>query len=158
MSHSSVVSLSKALLSLRWETTLSRRSTLTSHDSNAFELVVVVVLSPCRAQVCTANRSTGGVAGGGEAVRPGSDTAHLQMEMKYQKQSISRSWTVSRQRIQRCFLGGDRWPTLSRFDVHRWKLLLLHLRNKTTTCLSIWWSKPGPPRWKMRTLNLRLKF
>lgn len=109
MSHSSVVSLSKALLSLRWETTLSRRSTMMSHDSSAFELVRGGS-SPCCAQVCAANRSTGGVAGGGEAVRPGSDTAHLQMEMKYQKQSISRSWTVSRQRIQRCFLGGTGDP------------------------------------------------
>ncbi len=62
---------------------------------------------------------------------------------------------------------GDRahWARLSRLSVHRWKLLLFHpparppdCNNYSTTCISIRSSEPGPPRWKMRTLNLRLKF
>lgn len=36
----------------------------------------------------------------------------------------------------------------------------LHCLNRcySTACTSIWSSKPNPPRWKMRTLNRRLKF
>lgn len=59
--------------------------------------------------------------------------------------------------------------SLSCFIVHRWKLLLFHLpllvrthrfasRCFSTTCISTWSSKPGPPPWKMRTLNQRPKF
>lgn len=90
-----MVSLSKALLSLWWQTDASEIGTMTSHDGSVFEGVrgreggrggrlraALRYAQPMGAQ--------GGVSGGREAVRPGSDTAHLQMEMKYQRQSISR--------------------------------------------------------------------
>lgn len=33
-----------------------------------------------------------------------------------------------------------------------------HNRCSSTTCITIWSSKPSPPRWKMHTLNRRVKF
>lgn len=89
-----MVSLSKALLSLWWQTDASEIGTMTSHDGSAFEGVRGREGGGGRlraalryAQPMGAQR---GVSGGREAVRPGSDTAHLQMEMKYQRQSSSR--------------------------------------------------------------------
>lgn len=62
MEDSSVVSLSKALLSLWWQTDSSGHGTMTSHIGSAFEGVRGRRRGACprHAQVCAANGSAGG--------------------------------------------------------------------------------------------------
>lgn len=59
-SRSSVVSLSKALLSLWWQTDARGISTMTSRHGSAFEALRRRGACPRRAQVCAANGSPGG--------------------------------------------------------------------------------------------------